>query len=108
MVDTVNLISKIRKYNPQVNVSLIEDAFEYAKKLHEGQTRLSGEPYIIHPLAVAEILADLEQDQTTIAAALLHDVIEDGKVTKEAIEKEIRQRYRLSCGRRDKAWANSF
>ena len=64
---------------------MIEKAFNYAKKLHEGQLRLSGEPFIIHPLAVAQILADIEQDQVTIAAALLHDVIEDGKVTKEAI-----------------------
>ncbi len=64
---------------------MIEKAFEYAKKHHEGQLRLSGEPFIIHPLAVAQILADIEQDQVTIAAALLHDVIEDGKVTKEAI-----------------------
>ena len=89
MADTVNLIAKIRKYNPQVNVTLIDDAFEYAKNLHEGQKRLSGEPYITHPLAVAEILADLEQDQPTIAASLLHDAVEDGKVTAAEIEKKF-------------------
>jgi GTP pyrophosphokinase len=79
-LDCSNLIAKIKTYNPQVNVALIEKAFEYAKKLHEGQLRLSGEPYIIHPLAVAQTLAEIEQDQATIAAGLLHDVIEDGKV----------------------------
>jgi GTP diphosphokinase / guanosine-3',5'-bis(diphosphate) 3'-diphosphatase len=89
VADTVELISKIRKYNPQVNVTLIDDAFEYARKLHEGQKRLSGDPYITHPLAVAEILADLEQDQTTIAASLLHDAVEDGKITAAEIEKKF-------------------
>jgi GTP pyrophosphokinase len=88
-LDCSNLIAKIKTYNPQVDVSLIERAFEYAKKLHDGQLRLSGEPFIIHPLAVAQILADIEQDQVTIAAALLHDVIEDGKVTKEAIAEKF-------------------
>jgi GTP diphosphokinase / guanosine-3',5'-bis(diphosphate) 3'-diphosphatase len=85
VIDCSNLIARIRIYNPQVNVALIEKAFEYAKKHHEGQLRLSGEPFIIHPLAVAQILAEIEQDQVTIAAALLHDVIEDGKATKEDI-----------------------
>ncbi len=85
MIDPSNLIAKIRTYNPQVDVSLIEKAFEYAKQLHEGQSRLSGEPFIIHPLAVAELLADIEQDQVTIAAGLLHDVIEDGKVDQKAV-----------------------
>jgi len=75
----------VRAYNPQADISLIERAFEYAKKLHEGQTRLSGDPYITHPVAVAEVLADIEQDHVTIAAALLHDVIEDGKVDRSAI-----------------------
>jgi GTP pyrophosphokinase len=88
-LNTINLTAKIRKYNPQANVALIDEAFEYARKAHEGQKRLSGEPYITHPLAVAEILADLEQDQTTIIASLLHDAVEDGKVTKEEIEKKF-------------------
>jgi GTP pyrophosphokinase len=85
VADTSDLIAKIRTYNPKVDVSLIEKAFDYAKQLHEGQMRLSGEPFIIHPVAVGEILADIEQDQVTIAAGLLHDVIEDGKVDKKAI-----------------------
>jgi len=85
VVDCSKLISKVREYNPQADISLIEKAFEYAKMLHDGQTRLSGDPYITHPIAVAEVLADIEQDAVTIAAALLHDVIEDGKVDKNAI-----------------------
>ncbi|MFH1710307.1 MAG: bifunctional (p)ppGpp synthetase/guanosine-3',5'-bis(diphosphate) 3'-pyrophosphohydrolase [bacterium] len=89
MTDCSNLISKIKEYNPQVDVSLIEKAFEYAKRLHEGQVRLSGDAFITHPLAVAEILADVEQDQVTIAAGLLHDVIEDGKVDRGAIAEKF-------------------
>lgn len=64
---------------------MIEGAFNFAKERHEGQVRLSGEPFIIHPVAVAEILADLEQDQSTIAAGLLHDVIEDGLTDRATI-----------------------
>jgi GTP pyrophosphokinase len=89
VIDSSNLIAKIRAYNPQVDVSLIEKAFDYAKQLHEGQSRLSGEPFIIHPLAVAELLAEIEQDQVTIAAGLLHDVIEDGNIPKEAIAEKF-------------------
>ena len=89
MADLSNLIKKIKAYNPQVDVSLIEKAFAYAEQLHEGQMRLSGEPFIIHPLAVAEILAEIEQDQVTIAAGLLHDVIEDGKAERGAIAEKF-------------------
>jgi GTP pyrophosphokinase len=72
-----------------VDVQFIERAFEFSKKYHEGQKRHSGEPYITHPLAVAEILAELEQDQATIAAALLHDLVEDCKIDKAVIEKNF-------------------
>ncbi len=76
------LIEKVLSYNKDADVSLIKKAFEFAKKIHEGHMRLSGDPYISHPLAVSEILAGLEQDEVTIAAALLHDVIEDGDVSR--------------------------
>ena len=69
--------------------ALIEKAYEFAKKAHEGHTRYSGEPYFVHPSAVAKHLAELGLDAPTIAAALLHDAIEDTSVTHEEVEKEF-------------------
>ena len=71
------------------DVALIEKAYEFAKKAHEGHARYSGEPYFIHPAAVAKHLASLSLDAPTIAAALLHDAIEDTHVTSEEVEKEF-------------------
>ena len=84
-----DLLARVRKYHPSDDLSLIERAYALACKAHEGQKRKSGEPYIIHPLYVAIILADLELDQETIAAGLLHDVIEDTIYTKEEIEEQF-------------------
>ncbi|WP_035801072.1 RelA/SpoT family protein [Butyrivibrio sp. FCS014] len=81
------LIQRVRKYHPSDDITLIEKAYNQAYEAHEGQTRKSGEPYIIHPLCVSIILADLEMDKETIAAGLLHDVVEDTICTKEEIEK---------------------
>jgi len=81
-----DLISRVKKYHPSDDISLIEKAYNLAAKAHEGQVRKSGEPYIIHPLYVSIILADLEMDKETIAAGLLHDVVEDTLYTKEQIE----------------------
>ncbi len=72
-----NLLDKIKKNCHNVDIDMIKKAFCYAEKAHKHQKRESGEPYIIHPLAVAEILADLGMDTSTICAGLLHDVIED-------------------------------
>lgn len=83
------LIARIRKYHPSTDLSMIRKAYETAKKAHGDQCRKSGEPYIIHPLWVAIILADLEMDKETIAAGLLHDVVEDTKVS----EDEIREMF---------------
>ena len=77
----------IRSYNPSADFVQIRAAFEYADKCHEGQKRKSGEPYIIHPLAVAQIVADQKLDSESIIAALLHDVIEDTAATHEEVEK---------------------
>ena len=71
------LIESVRAYNPAVDERLLEDAYEFAKKAHGKQKRLSGEPYLSHCVEVAKVLAALELDNTTIAAALLHDVVED-------------------------------
>ena len=76
-----DLISRIHSYHPSNDYSLIEKAYDIAQGAHKDQKRKSGEPYIIHPLYVAIILADLQMDLETIAAGLLHDVIEDTKYT---------------------------
>lgn len=78
------LIKKIESYN-SIEVDTIKKAYEYAKYLHSGQKRQSGENYIIHPLNVAYILADLHADRDTICAGLLHDTLEDTNITKEEI-----------------------
>ncbi len=84
-----DLIERVRKYHPSDDISLIEKAYRLASDAHKDQARKSGEPYIIHPLCVAIILADLEMDKETIAAGLLHDVVEDTIFTTEEIEKEF-------------------
>uniref|UniRef100_A0A7V4TE79 Bifunctional (P)ppGpp synthetase/guanosine-3',5'-bis(Diphosphate) 3'-pyrophosphohydrolase n=1 Tax=Candidatus Caldatribacterium saccharofermentans TaxID=1454753 RepID=A0A7V4TE79_9BACT len=76
-------------YHPEFDRDLVERAYHFAFKAHEGQVRLSGEPFFVHPLAVAHIVADLRMDEVTIAAALLHDVLEDSNVTEEALQREF-------------------
>lgn len=71
------------------DVAVVEKAYEYSKKAHEGQKRYSGEPYFIHPAATAKILAEYGMDATTIAAGLLHDAVEDGRVARTDMEKEF-------------------
>ena len=75
------LIASVYKYHPSTDISLIEKAYKIARDAHEGQVRKSGEPYIIHPLCVGIILAELELDKETIVAGLLHDVVEDTVMT---------------------------
>lgn len=89
MSDISQLISKIKKYNPQADLEMIEKAYLAAQKYHEDQYRKSGEDYIRHPLAVANILADLQIDSTTITAALLHDVVEDTDLELGEIQKQF-------------------
>ncbi len=89
------LIARVRKYHPSDDISMIEKAYKVARDAHEGQARKSGEPYIIHPLCVAIILADLELDKETIVAGLLHDVVEDTVMTTEEIEKEFNKEVAL-------------
>ena len=84
-----SLIDRVRKYHPSDDISLIEKAYEIARNAHEGQLRKSGEPYIIHPLYVAIILAGLELDKETIAAGILHDVVEDTVLTREQIAQQF-------------------
>lgn len=80
------LIASVRKYHPSGDISMIEKAYRLAYDAHEGQKRRSGEPYIIHPLCVAIILADLELDKESIVAGLLHDVVEDTIMNTEQVK----------------------
>ena len=83
------LVGRIRKYHPNADISMIQKAYDVANAAHKGQCRKSGEPYIIHPLCVAIILADLELDKETIVAGILHDVAEDTVMTVEEIAQEF-------------------
>ncbi|MFT6107045.1 MAG: GTP pyrophosphokinase, partial [Rickettsiales bacterium] len=86
MISSVELVEKIKKYQTNFDEQLVIDAYNLAEKSHSKQIRSSGEPYFIHPLAVAESLLEYKVDSTTIITALLHDVVEDTEVTLEDIE----------------------
>ncbi len=83
------LLELIRSYSPNADLSFIKRAYEYSEKAHSGQIRRSGDPYIIHPLGVAAILAELRLDLATIATGLLHDTVEDTDATLAEIEKNF-------------------
>ena len=85
-----SLIAKVNEYEP-TKIDVVKKAYDYAKVLHEGQYRQSGEPYIIHPLNVAYILAEMHADVDTVCAGLLHDTLEDTHVTKEDISHDFNQ-----------------
>src|SRR4030042_3256259 len=89
MIRINDIIDKIIEKNPAADVDIINRAYVYAARVPQGQLRLSGEPYLMHPLEVAGLLADMNLDPVSIAAGLLHDVIEDAedtKVTPEALK----------------------
>ena len=90
MLTLDDLINKIEEYNSE-EVEYVKKAYYYAEKLHSGQFRESGEPYINHPLNVAYILADMKADKDTVCAGLLHDTLEDTQVTKEDIAHDFNQ-----------------
>ena len=83
------LIRSVTKYHPSDDISMIQKAYQVARDAHQDQKRKSGEPYIIHPLCVAIILADLEMDKETIVAGLLHDVVEDTVMNSEQLRAEF-------------------
>ena len=76
-----DLIEKVQSYYPAADGGLIRTAYEYSAEVHRGQRRLSGEPYLIHPMAVADIIADLKLDVPSVVAGLLHDTVEDTLTT---------------------------
>src|SRR5258706_11244036 len=84
-----DIADRILEYDPNCDLALLQRAYVFSAKVHEGQERLSGEPYLVHPLEVASILVDLRMDDVTVAAGLLHDTIEDTLTTLD----EIRRRF---------------
>src|SRR5690349_17472104 len=86
MMRQYDLVERVRAYNPNTNEALLNRAYVYAMKAHGEQRRASGDPYFSHPLEVAAILTDLKLDDATIAAALLHDTIEDTAATRSEID----------------------
>ncbi|MDL1969715.1 MAG: bifunctional (p)ppGpp synthetase/guanosine-3',5'-bis(diphosphate) 3'-pyrophosphohydrolase [Candidatus Desulfofervidaceae bacterium] len=89
MIRIEDIIDKVLSYNPKADIALIRKAYIYSAKVHQGQTRLSGEPYLSHPLAVADILARMRLDVISVVCGLLHDTVEDGNVTLEDIKKQF-------------------
>src|SRR5688572_3462471 len=85
MIRFEDLLEKVRAYSPDADVELLRRAYVFSAFEHKGQVRHSGEPYLIHPLAVADLLADMRLDATAVAAGLLHDVVEDTLTTIERI-----------------------
>ncbi len=88
MTTVKEIIAKMEGATPE-DVALVEKAYEFSRKAHEGQKRYSGEPYFVHPSATAKTLAEYGMDATTVAAGLLHDAVEDGRITREEMEKEF-------------------
>ncbi|MCP1101320.1 guanosine-3',5'-bis(diphosphate) 3'-pyrophosphohydrolase [Aequitasia blattaphilus] len=89
------LVERIQKYHPSADITMIQRAYNLAQKAHGPQVRKSGEPYIVHPLWVAIILADLEMDKETIAAGILHDVVEDTTITIQQVMEEFGEEVAL-------------
>ncbi len=89
MINNNELINKIRSYNKFLNSDSLSKAFNFALDAHQNQKREEGVPYIIHPVAVANILTELKLDSATIATGLLHDTIEDTIATYETVKKEF-------------------
>src|ERR687896_19875 len=83
------LVAEVAAYNPEVDRDLLERAYAYGAEAHEGQQRRSGDDFILHPLGVARILAELGRDDVTLAAALVHDVVEDTHATVEEVRTEF-------------------
>lgn len=89
MVSLSDILNEVLAYNPKAEISLIEKAHQFAEKMHHGQKRASGEPYVIHPLEVSQILAQIRLDVPSIAAGLLHDTVEDTSTSLEQVKKDF-------------------
>ena len=88
-IDIDVILEQARNYLPESDLAIVKRAYEFAEAAHAHQMRISGEPYIQHCLAVAQMLAELHLDHETLAAALLHDVLEDTDISYDTLEKEF-------------------
>ena len=86
MVRLTNILEKVKGYHPRADTDLINKAYVYSARMHEGQTRKSGDVYFTHPVSVADIIADMRLDASSVCAALLHDVVEDCEVSVDDVE----------------------
>src|SRR5688572_8558663 len=91
MLKLADLVERIRGYHPAADVEIVSRAYDYSVRAHEGQKRKSGDPYFIHPAAVAGIITELRLDTASICAGLLHDVVEDTLATVSDIERDFGQ-----------------
>ena len=89
VMDIDQLLDRVKSYNAEADLGVVRKAYEFSAKVHEGQRRRSGEPYLQHPIAVAGVLTSLKTDVTAIVAALLHDTLEDTVATPEELENEF-------------------
>ena len=85
-IKITDLVDKVQSYYPAADVELIRKAYDFSAKVHQGQKRLSGEPYLIHPIAVAGVIADLKMDVPSVIGGLLHDTVEDNLTTLEELK----------------------
>src|SRR5499433_232620 len=89
MIRFEEILDKVQAYNPQTDEDLLRRAYVFSAREHKGQVRRSGEPYLVHPLNVASILADLKADDVSIVVGMLHDVLEDTLTTKESVSQQF-------------------
>src|SRR5438105_11759213 len=89
MLEVGEIINRVRTYQPAADADLIKRAYDYSFRMHSGQMRKSGEPYIVHPISVAGIITDLRLDTASVCAGLLHDVVEDTLATTHDLAKEF-------------------
>src|SRR5262245_35196391 len=95
VADVQELLTKVRSYNPNAELGLIENAYHFAAKSHAGHKRASGSPYLSHPIGVSMILADLRMDSVTIGSGLLHDTVEDCGVTVAQLREQFGEEVAL-------------
>src|SRR5690242_1093221 len=87
MIRLQDIVEKVQVYQPGADLDVFKKAYVYAARAHDGQMRKSGEPYVVHPLAVASIIADLKLDIPSLCAGLLHDCVEDTSATSEELSR---------------------
>ena len=86
MIRLQQILDKIQKYHPEDDLEVVRRAYLFSAKEHKGQVRASGEPYLTHPLEVANVLAEIKMDAVTVSIGLLHDIVEDTMISLEKLE----------------------